>query len=207
MRLKDWIKSGLQYAAIVIGASFLYGALMGPTSMEEMMTMTAMYMLMFGAVINMLFNISTYKVVLPLALGFSSTRKEAFVGMQCYRLIYAVLVMGAAVGVYLLAGLGGMTELAQFGPIGVGLMPLMTALGGVLGMIGNRFGKGVLTAMTVVGSLIGCVLLATTLILSAIFEEQIGILGLWLFPVVSLVIYGVVSIFEYRAVMKYSVKL
>lgn len=208
MRLKDWLKSGLQYGAIVVGASFLYGTLMGPSSVGEMLTMTAMYMLLFGAAINMLYNITVYKVMLPLALSFGSTRKEAFVGIQCYRLVYAVLVIGVAVPLYLLAREDGVTELMIFVPIGIGLMLMMNALGAVLGMIGNRFGKGVMAVLTVVGSLIACGIVVTAVILFSFLSESIGsYYGLWLLPVVGLVIYGLVSIAEHKAVKKYSVKL
>ena len=208
MRLKDWLKSGLQYGAIVVGASFLYGTLMGPSSVGEMLTMTAMYMLLFGAAINMLYNITVYKVMLPLALSFGSTRKEAFVGIQCYRLVYAVLVIGVAVPLYLLAREDGVTELMIFVPIGIGLMLMMNALGAVLGMIGNRFGKGFMAVLTVVGSLIACGIVVTAVILFSFLSESIGsYYGLWLLPVVGLVIYGLVSIAEHKAVKKYSVKL
>ena len=207
MRLKDWLKSGLQYGAIVVGASFLYGVLMGTSNLSEMLTMTAMYMLMFGAGINMVYNISMYKSALPLALSFGSTRKEAFAGVQCYRLVYAVLVIGVAVPLYLLAGEDGRTDLMIFVPIGIGLMLILNGLGAVLGMIGNRFGKGVLAAVTVIGSLLACVILFGSIIVFALLDEQIGTAGLWLMPVIGLAVYGVVSIFEYKVIHKYGVKL
>ena len=207
MRLKDWFKSGLQYGAIVVGASFLYGVLMGPTSVREMLTMTAMYMLLFGAAINLLFSITVYKVMLPVALGFGATRKEAFVGMQCYRLVYAVLLTAAAVVLYLLAGEAGMTALTSLAPIGIGLMPFMTAVGAVIGMVGNRFGKGAMAVLTVVGSLFTCVIVMAVVILLAGFSESTGTYGLWLLPVVGFAIYGLVSIAEHKVVKKYSVKL
>ena len=207
MRLKDWFKSGLQYGAIVVGASFLYGALMGPSGVSEMLTMTAMYMLLFGAVINMLYNATAYKVTLPVALGFGSTRKEAFVGIQCYRLVYAALVIGVAVPLYLLSGEDGRADLVFFIPFGIGLMLIMNGLGAVLGMLGNRFGKGVLAAVTVIGSLLACVILFGGIIVFALLDERIGTAVMWVMPIVGLVVYGVVSIFEHRAVYKYGVKL
>jgi hypothetical protein len=143
MRLKDWFKSGLQYAAIIIFASAIYGVLMEPTNLDEMVSMAAMYMLLFGGAMSLLFSISVYKVMLPVSLGFGSTRREAFVGIQCYRGVYMVLVSAAAVGLYLLGGKMGLTELKVLAPIGIGLMPLMTAVGAVIGMVGSRFGKGV----------------------------------------------------------------
>ena len=207
MRLKDWLKSGLQYGAIVVGASFLYGVLMGPSSVSEMLTMTAMYMLLFGAVINMLYNVTVYKVTLPLALSFGSTRKEAFVGIQCYRLVYAVLVIGVAVPLFLLAGEDGRADMMFFAPIGIGLLLTLNGLGAVLGMLGNRFGKGVMAAVTVIGSLLACAIMFGSIIVFALLDERIGTAVMWVMPIVGLVVYGVVSIFEHRAVYKYGVKL
>ena len=207
MRLKDWFKSGLQYAAIIIFASAIYGVLMEPTNLTEMVSMAAMYMLLFGGAMSLLFSISVYKVMLPVSLGFGSTRREAFVGIQCYRVVYMVLVSAAAVGLYLLGGKMGLTELKVLAPIGIGLMPLMTAVGAVIGMVGSRFGKGVMAAMTVIGSLIAVAIMLATLILCDVFEEQIGSFGLWMMPVAGLLVYGLVSIFEYKSVKKYSVKL
>lgn len=207
MRLKDWFKSGLQYAAIIIFASAIYGVLMEPTKLTEMVSMAAMYMLLFGGAMSLLFSISVYKVMLPVSLGFGSTRREAFVGIQCYRVVYMALVSAAAVGLYLLGGKMGLTELKVLAPIGIGLMPLMTAVGAVIGMVGSRFGKGVMAAMTVIGSLIAVAIMLATLILRDVFEEQIGSFGLWMMPVAGLLVYGLVSIFEYKSVKKYSVKL
>lgn len=207
MRLKDWFKSGLQYAAIIIFASAIYGVLMEPTKLTEMVSMAAMYMLLFGGAMSLLFSISVYKVMLPVSLGFGSTRREAFVGIQCYRVVYMALVSAAAVGLYLLGGKMGLTELKVLAPIGIGLMPLMTAVGAVIGMVGSRFGKGVMAAMTVIGSLIAVAIMLATLILCGVFEEQIGSFGLWMMPVAGLLVYGLVSIFEYKSVKKYSVKL
>ena len=71
MRLKDWVKTALQYSGIVVGASLLYGVLMEPTDLKMMMNMTGTYMLMFGAAMTMLFGITVYKVMLPVSLGFT----------------------------------------------------------------------------------------------------------------------------------------
>ena len=71
MRLKDWFKSGLQYAAIIIFASAIYGVLMEPTNLDEMVSMAAMYMLLFGGAMSLLYSISVYKVMLPVSLGFT----------------------------------------------------------------------------------------------------------------------------------------
>ena len=207
MRLKDWVKTALQYSGIVVGASLLYGVLMEPTDLKMMMNMTGTYMLMFGAAMTMLFGITVYKVMLPVSLGFGSTRKEAFVGMQCFRLIYCAIVTAVALLVFLLNGVIGMAEFKPLAPICIGLMPLFGALGAVLGIIGNRFGKSTMAVVSAVGALLVMGILFGTLMLFAFLEDKIGVLGMWMFPVLGLVIYGLTCIWEHKKVMKYCVKL
>lgn len=207
MRLKDWVKTALQYSGIVVGAFLLYGVLMEPTDLKMMMNMTGTYMLMFGAAMTMLFGITVYKVMLPVSLGFGSTRKEAFVGMQCFRLIYCAIVTAVALLVFLLNGEIGMAEFKPLAPICIGLMPLFGALGAVLGIIGNRFGKSTMAVVSAVGALLVMGILFGTLMLFAFLEDKIGVLGMWMFPVLGLVIYGLTCIWEHKKVMKYCVKL
>ena len=40
MRLKDWVKTALQYSGSVVGASLMYGVLMEPTDVKRMMNRT-----------------------------------------------------------------------------------------------------------------------------------------------------------------------
>lgn len=207
MRLKDWIKTALQYSAIVVGASFLYGVLMEPTDFKMMLTMTGTYMLMFGAAMSMLFGLTVYKALLPVSLGFGSTRKEAFVGMQCFRLIYCAIVIGVSLPVFLLSGEVGMTELKTMAPVCVGLMPLLSALGVVLGVVGNRFGKSTVAVISAIGALLVLGIVIGTLVLFAFLEDKIGVFGMWMFPVLGLVIYGLTCIWEHKKVMEYCVKL
>lgn len=207
MRLKDWVKTSVQYAAIVVGASLLYGVLMEPTDLKMMLNMTGTYMLMFGACMTVLFGITVYKVLLPVALGFGSTRREAFVGMQCFRLIYCAIVIAVASLVLLLNGEMGMAEFNSLGPICVGLMPLLAALGSVLGNIGSRFSKNTMAVVSVIGALLVIGIMIGTLILFAFLEDEIGVLGMWMFPVVSVGIYGLSCIWEHKSVKKYCVKL
>lgn len=211
MRLKDWLATGLQYAGAVMLGSVVYGVMMSTSGVvNEGLTMTAMYMLLFGAGMGMVFNMSVYKVGLPVAIGFGSTRKEAFVGMQCYRLVYTAVLLVTATALYLLAGERGLVELADYAPIGVGVMLILHTLGSVMGMISVRFGKGVVVALSILSGLIIAGVIAVTMIVFALFAENIsssGGFGIWIFPAVSLVMYGLVAIPEYKSIYKYNVKL
>ena len=211
MRLKDWFKTGLQYAGAVMLGSVVYGVMMSTSGiMEENLTMTAMYMLLLGAGMGLVFNMSVYKVGLPVVISFGSTRKEAFIGMQCYRLVYMLGLLAIATVLYLLAGERGLLELADAAPIGMGVMLLLHTLGAVMGMVSTRFGKGALVALSIIAGLIISGTIAGTVIVFALFEETIsgnGGLGFWIFPIASLIVYGLVAIPEYKTIYKYNVRL
>lgn len=207
MRLKDWIVTGLQYAGAVILGSAIYGVLMGTSETEDFLTMTAIYMLLFGAGIGMVCNMSVYKVGLPVAIGFGSTRKEAFIGMQCYRLIFMVVLLGAAALLYLLSGKEAMAELRVFAPIGISLMLVLNAMGAVMGMISTRFGKTAVVILSVIAGLIISAVIAATIILLTLCGDTLGGSSLAIFPAVGLVVYALIAIPEYKTIYKYNVKL
>lgn len=207
MRLKDWIVTGLQYAGAVILGSAIYGVLMGTSETEDFLTMTAIYMLLFGAGMGMVFNMSVYKVGLPAAIGFGSTRKEAFIGMQCYRLIFMVVLLGAAALLYLLSGKEAMAELRVFAPIGISLMLVLNAMGAVMGMISTRFGKTAVVILSVIAGLIISAVIAVTIILLTLYGDSLGGSSLLIFPAVSAVVYALIAIPEYKTIYKYNVKL
>ena len=210
MRLKDWLKTGLQYAGAVLLGSVMYGVIMASWDTAEFMTMTAMYMLLFGAGMGVVFAMSVYKAVLPVAIGFGATRKEAFVGMQCYRLMYMAVLLSGSVVLYLLAGERGIVELADAVPFGIGVMLILHALGAAMGMVSTRFGKGALVVLSIIAGLIISGVIAGTFIVFALIEDTIsgiGGIGFWVFPSASLIVYGLVAIPEYKMIYRYNVKL
>lgn len=212
MRLKDWVKTAAQYAGIVIAASLAYGLLMSVTadSAEDVVTMAAIYLVMFGAFMGMGFHISVYKVNLPLAIGFGSTRKEAFVGMQCYRLCFMGLLAGGAAGLYLLCAEADRESMAELAPIGLGLMICMDILGSVIGMVTTKFSKSVVVAISIIAGLLICGAVVGIVILCVAFAdtmEKFNMLTLWVVPAVSLVLYALILIPEHKTIYKYNVKL
>jgi hypothetical protein len=64
-----------------------------------------------------------------------------------------------------------------------------------------------MAVVSAVGALLVMGILFGTLMLLAFLEDKIGVLGMWMFPVLGLVIYGLTCIWEHKKVMKYCVKL
>lgn len=210
MRLKDWLKTGLQYAGAVLLGSVMYGLLMAASGTTDFFTMTAMYILLFGAGMGLVFNMSVYKAGLPVAIGFGSTRKEAFVGMQCYRLVFTAVLLGGSVALYLLAGNEGFVELRTFAPIGLGVMLLLHGLGAIMGMVSTKFGKGVLVALSIIAGLLISGAIAGVVLLLIMLGDALIVADdwvLWTFPTAGLVINALVMIPEYKTIYKYNVKL
>lgn len=210
MRLKDWLKTGLQYAGAVLLGSVMYGLLMAASGTIDFFTMTAMYILLFGAGMGLVFNMSVYKAGLPVAIAFGSTRKETFVGMQCYRLVFTAVLLCSSVVLYLLAGNEGFAELKTFAPIGVGVMLLLHGLGAIMGMVSTKFGKGVLVALSIIAGLLISGAIAGVVLLLIMLGDALIVADdwvLWTFPAAGLVIYALVMIPEYKTIYKYNVKL
>ena len=212
MRLKEWLKTGTFHALAAIGGSFLYGVMMYMMDAEfdfsTFMEVSVIYLLFFGAFMNLVLIFAVQKQNLPLALSFGATRKEAFWGMQCYRIVYAVLVMAAAAMMLLLT-----TEpsamVTVLLPIGLAAMLLLGAIGSVGGAVGIRYGKGSAIAAGVV---MGIVSLGIG-IFAGIWMVKHGSIGglpewiLWLAPAIGLVAHIVSMVLEHKTIYKYNVKL
>lgn len=214
MRLRYWIQTALQSGLLVVFGSLVYGlmmVLMGiEGGMRELLPMASMFLLLFGAGMSILMCTTTWKLNLPVALNFGSTRQEAFWGMQCYRLIYSAVVFVISAVMCVLAGEDGFLPWELFAPLGIGVLLLTGALGTVLGVLGFRFGK---TAQIVIGVLSGLLLscgMIAGVVMAIIMDEMVLVGtdgGFCLFPVVSMVIYGLSIIPECRTIYKFAVKL
>jgi hypothetical protein len=212
MRLKDWLKTGAVHALAAIGGSFLYGVMMYMMDTEfdfsTFVEVSVIYLLFFGAFLNLVLILTVQKQNLPLALSFGATRKEAFWGMQCYRIVYAVLIMAAAVMMLLLTEEPyGMAAVLL--PIGLAAVLLLGAIGSVGGVMGIRYGKG---AAIAAGVMMGIVSMGIGIFVG-IWMVKHGPIGglpewtLWLFPVIGLVAHIGSMVLEHKTIFKYNVKL
>lgn len=212
MRLKDWLKTGAFHALAAIGGSFLYGAMMYLMDVDygisDFVQMIVIYMLVFGAFMGLVLNMSVQKQNLPLALSFGATRKEAFWGMQCYRIVYIVLIMAAAMALMLLTE-EPYAMAVMLLPIGLGAMLLFGAIGSVAGVVANRFGKG---AALAVGVLLGLLCLGTGIAIGILIvtNAKFSVVPkwiVWLLPSIGLVLHIGSMVLEHKTIYKYNVKL
>lgn len=212
MRLKEWLKTGALHALAAICAGPVYGAvmcLMGTDySFSDSVEITMIYLLLFGAFMSMVLNMSVYKQNLPLALSFGATRKEVFWGMQCYRVVYIVLVVAAAMALVPLTD-EPYTMMVVFLPIGLAAMLLMGAIGSVAGVVANRYGKG---AALAVGVLLGLLSLGTGIAIGILIVINVEFTVmpkwiLWLLPAIGLMLHIGSMVLEHKTIYKYNVKL
>ena len=213
MRLRFWIKQGVQNLAIILGASLLYAFLMFiqmDDGLGGLLVQLPMYLLLFGAMLMIATTVGVYKFSVPLVLGFGSTRNEVLLGLQICRVIPVLIVPALAMVLTMVSG-----EPASFPPVdilvlGIGAFLLFSAIGTVLGAVFTKYGRiaAVITAVTIFLTAFGGGVLAGLLgeetILQTIFSSAFLP---WLVLSIGLFCYSLSMIPEHRIVWKCNVKL
>lgn len=214
MRLRFWIKGGLQTLATVAGASAIYGLLMwfqsSASTLEEVLSLLPLYILTFGTIMLLAMTVSVYKGMLPLALSFGSTRREVFVGLQVFRLLPTAAVVLLLVLLFLVPGTEMFLGLPTAVLLTVGLFLFVGAIGSGLGMVYVRFGKLGTILMVVTLLVLGFALgIGAVLGLSSVkFDVAVSLRWLpWLVLAAGAVVYLLMLIPEFRTVRKYQIKL
>lgn len=214
MRLRFWIKGGLQTLATVAGASAIYGLLMwfqsSASTLEEVLSLLPLYILTFGTIMLLAMTVSVYKGMLPLALSFGSTRREVFVGLQVFRLLPTAAVVLLLVLLFLVPGTEMFLGLPTAVLLTVGLFLFVGAIGSGLGMVYVRFGRLGTILMVVTLLVLGFALgIGAVLGLSSVkFDVVVSLRWLpWLVLAVGAAVYLLMLIPEFRTVRKYQIKL
>ena len=203
MRVKLWLKNALITAAAGLAGAAVYALMMflmnGDFEPERFLNMTSGYLVGIGVVMMVLIGIMDYKVTLPLALSFGSTRKEALVGMQLGRLAAGLLLAGVSAVLFVVKG---GWEVPFFV---LGVLILCGGVGAALGMLIVRYGKaaGIAAGIVLMVIAAGATFATITVIAANGFEWM----GLWLVPAVGAVVYGLVLLAEIRTLRNYNVKL
>lgn len=99
MRRFYWIKQGLTYGAIVLAASVFYPVYIATMdgfqrSLPEYLELTSIYLAAMTVIMPAVLGLIIYGTTVPLALSLGATRKEAWVGLQLYRLAMLLPVLG-----------------------------------------------------------------------------------------------------------------
>lgn len=214
MRLRFWLKTGLQTSGIVIGGTVLYGSMMfiqsSYTTWQDVLMVIPVFFLLFGGMMMTAMLIGVYKLGLPLVLSFGSTRNEVLLGLQVARLLPIVLTTALLVLLTALSGENAFLPLWAVVPTALGIYLAFAALGSILGVVITRYGKfaGVATAVFIIlcgfGGGFATAFASETSLLETITQRN----GLpWLALGIGLMLYSISMIPEQRTVWKCNVKL
>ena len=212
MRLGYWVRQSLKMTMIILAGSAAYTVMMAVQGtvdgIMDALQMGGFFLMMFGIMISTVLNTTVYQLHLPLTLSFGSTRKEAFVGIQLYRLINGLIVVLVGCGLYGVAGAMGDEWLMPawcIGVLGLGAYLLMGAFGILMGILATKLGKVALAAVAGVVTLLGMVTIG-----GAVLGLELGF-GLerwmvWIVLALGAVVYGLMLIPEVRTLKKFCVR-
>ena len=136
MKLKYWITSGFQTLLYVVLATSVYGLMMTlqMSNMDwmDLLMLLPIYLLLFGAMMQMAMTIGVYKLSLNLVLAFGSTRNEALLGLQLLRLIPALSTTALICILLALAGENAIVSPGSALPVALGVT------GGILAVLSSQ---------------------------------------------------------------------
>lgn len=217
MRLRFWLKEAVDWSIALILGGILYVLLIyniwaeDGFALQQMFAIASPTLVFLGGLICMVLITTQHTLHLPIALGFGSTRREAFVGMQCTRLLTTAVVVTAAVILSVPAGEAGKLSAMQTAVLGIGVFLFLEALGVFLAILHARFGNKIYTVFMIVGTVITGVLFGFMTPMLARGEDLPfplnGDTVSWVCCAAGLVCYGISLPVERRTVHKFSVKL
>lgn len=207
MRLRYWIKTGLRNGVTLLGGCVMFSLMMllqrGADGLADILRIGVGFLIAFGGGMSMVLNMLAYKLYLPVALSFGSSRREAFVGLQFLRLLPGAIIMAAAA----LAMVPAEMDVRAVVPAGLGAILLLDAVGSGVGMVSVKFGKGfIVVCSAVIGMLAGLCGVGGGFVFLLSPELISGSLP-WVILAVGAAAYAVSMIPEYRIVYQLNVKL
>lgn len=202
-----WIKQGLTYGAILLAASGLYPVYIATMdgfqrSLPEYLELTSMYLAAMTVIMPPVLGLIIYGTTIPLALSLGATRKEAWVGLQLYRLAM------------LLPVLGEITLFAVFETtIDFWLILVMLlsgyifsgGLGGILGILTPKVSGASRIVVVCVIFIAGLSLAVAAVVFAVVIWEWVPALILFL-PLTAALLYTLFTCCERKAIMALYVK-
>lgn len=217
MRLRYWIKSALNVTVGTLIGSVGYAVMMtwgiGDFSVQKCLCAAALFAVGIGGFFSLLMNISVYAGMLPVCLSFGSTRKEALLGLQLYRLIPATIcsVLAAVV----LAFVKGKHEVpsAMVFCVGISLFLILGAWGSVAGILQTKYGNKAGVTAVLVGFVV-LILIAAMIAMVALASTEEQFIALLFSPflyggllLVGIAVHCLCLLLERKTINQYSVKL
>ena len=212
MRLKLWVRDGLQYTGLTVAVAAFYTlmiVLQQSMTWEDIQTVFPLYLALMGGLMATVCAMTAHRVQLQVALSLGLTRRESRLGIHLLRLIPAV---GVSLLVAILAAVcrNPMAAPWQLLVISLGLQLFCAALGTVLGLVHVKWGRfGTLITVLVAifaGGLggFGAVMGFKTLGVERLFS---GDVLPWLILAFGALCYGLVQLPERRTLAHMQVRI
>ena len=166
--------------------------------------------LLFSAIMLLAMMLAVYKFSLGLSISMGSTRREAFVGLQVFRLLPTLVTVGLTALLTLMPSVEAFWGPAVVIPAALGLFLATGAFGSLLGMVYLRFGKLGAVLSVILFILIGITggVLTVMAIQANRFSLSISAAWIpWTILAAGAVIYGLMMLLESNVVRKYQVRM
>lgn len=217
MRLKFWLRAVMNVIGSILLSSAIYGAMMvlmsDNTSPLDALSVLPLYIMMFGAFMQMGYGLTLLKTTANLALSMGETRRSAFLGLILVTLlpILGVSALTAAVTALLsVFGVESIFSLDYMVPLGIAVGLFMSSVGLVIAMVQRRFGTvvSVISGILLVLLAIGFGFCAGLGLFDAInLGALLKAISWWSFTLAGFIVYGIVLIPLHRTVCRFAVTL
>lgn len=212
MRMLHWIRQGLKMVGMLLIACLIYTLLMTLQDdqfiWKDVLILAGSYTLLFGMFLSILFSTTLYTQDIPLVISFGATRREAFWGLQVSRASYTVLMALCAGSLFLMASDISLLDLSFAIPFALAGYLVLHALGAIMSILYVKFQKKGLIAF---GTVLICVFIGglAGFILAVNGDPgfELPKYTCWLVVAAGVLVYGLVSAWEYRIIRNYNVKL
>jgi len=217
MRLKFWLRAAMNVIGTILLASAVYSALMvlmnESTTPLDALSVLPLYIMMFGAFMQLGYGLALLKTTANLALAMGETRRSAFLGLILVTLvpILANTALTAATTALLsVFGVKSIFSLDYMVPLGIAVGLFMSSVGLVIAMVQRRFGTvvSVISGVLLVLLAIGFGFCAGLGLFDAInLGALLKAISWWSFTLAGLIVYGIVLIPLHRTVYRFAVTL
>lgn len=210
MRRFYWIKEGLTLAGSVLLATVAYGLIMALMNGEDKTLMdhinlSIFYFALVGAMLTMMFNITAYQTILPLALSFGATRKEVRTGMQIYRLSVILPLLAILALALAMTASSRATESWVILLLELAALTLFSGVGCVLGTLVQKLGPQAASRISVLVSF-GVMIIAGGAMAFAFIATDAGYLAVWIGLALGIAVYIGCSIYEGKVIRNFCVR-
>lgn len=214
MRIRYWAKNSLTSIALFLIVVPVYMVLFNAGNEDfawnDLFLTATIYLLLFGMLFQSIFVMSAYKSVLPIALSFGSTRREAVVGCQVYRLLPLAALLPLSFLTAFLHDPDFCLILLKVLPAVVGAYLIFCSFGSLLGVATVKFGNKALFLL--IPLCIGLTIGVFAVVLGATeFPQMPDVLTMdwviWLVLGVGVILHGLSLIPEIKTVYHMNVKL